>query len=280
MDQASLESLLADLHLPAIRSFATIDSTNDEAWRWIDTGALSSALVVADEQIAGRGRLHRRWITLAGSSLAFSLIYLSPPLEPRSLSLLNGLGALATCQALNKLYSLHALIKWPNDILLDQRKTGGVLVEARWNGMDLKAAVIGIGINIAPESINPDVLTAETLSFPVTCVENAVGNKVDRLELLHSILEHFFGWFPRLSSQDFLRAWEETLAYRSQWVELTYENSAQSSSLIATPPSKMIGQVIGLAANGSLRLRTNSGKLVTAQVGEIHLRPTPNPPPG
>ena len=275
MDQPSLESALADLNLPAIRYFPSIGSTNDEAWRWIDSGAPHCAIVFADEQTAGRGRLQRRWVTTAGSGLAFSLVLQSPPLDPQLVRRLTGLAALAICNALRKKYTLPALIKWPNDILLNQRKVAGVLVEARWNGEKLKSAVIGIGINIASESVNPANLPAEGLNFPATCVEDALGHPVDRLELLHVILQEFSHWLPQLSAQDFIDAWEASLAYHDQWVELSIENNAQSSRREAVPPTIQVGKVIGLTSDGSLKLLTRSGELVVAQVGEIHLRPSP-----
>ena len=189
MDQTSLETILTDLPVPSVHFFPTLDSTNDEAWRWVDTGAPDGSLVIADEQTAGRGRLHRHWVTIAGSSLAFSLVLLSPSIDPRFYSRLTGIAALAVCQALRTHYSLPALVKWPNDILVNERKAGGVLVETRWSGDDLVAAVIGIGINIAPESVSPAVLPPHSLSFPATYIEGALGHPVDRMELLHTILK-------------------------------------------------------------------------------------------
>jgi BirA family biotin operon repressor/biotin-[acetyl-CoA-carboxylase] ligase len=273
MDLPSLESALADLNLPAIRFFPSIGSTNDEAWRWVDAGAPHCALVVADEQTSGRGRLQRHWVTKAGSALAFSLVLQSPPLTPQRILRLTGLGALAICNALRAKYALSAQIKWPNDILLNQRKVAGILVEARWDGKILKAAIMGIGINIAPESVSPVNLPAEGLNFPATCVENALGHPVDHLELLSASLQEFFSWLPRLSSQEFIHQWEANLAYHDQWVELSVENTAQSSRPEASSPPLRVGKVIGLNPDGSLKLLTRSGELMTAQVGEIHLRP-------
>jgi BirA family transcriptional regulator, biotin operon repressor / biotin---[acetyl-CoA-carboxylase] ligase len=273
MDQASLESTLTDVNLPAIRFFPSIGSTNDEAWRWIDAGAPHGALIIADEQTAGRGRFQRHWVTTRGSGLAFSLILLSPPLDTKLVNRLTGLGAVAVCQALRLKYTLPATIKWPNDILLNQRKVAGILVEARWNGEDLKAVIIGIGINIAPESISQVNLPAEDLHFPATCVENELGHPLDRLELLSASLQEFFSRLPRLSSQDFIQEWEDCLAYHDQWVELSVVNTDQSSTKETTPPPIQVGKVIGLTGDGSLKLLTRSGRLVTAQVGEIHLRP-------
>lgn len=279
MDQASLETILADVHLPAIRFFPTIDSTNDEAWRWIKRGAPNGALVIADEQTAGRGRLNRQWVTAPGCGLAFSIILLAPPFHPNLLSRLTGLGALAATQALRLRYSLIAQIKWPNDILLNDQKAGGVLVDAHWQGATLIAVVIGIGINIALSSVNPHLLPPEAVIFPATCVESAMGHRVDRIELLHAILQELFSWLPRLATQDFIQEWEHNLAYRGQWVELSDGSDAPSSLHGATPPDIIRGKVIGLSEDGSLLLQTSTGKVFTAQVGELHLRPARIPTP-
>lgn len=278
MHLSDLQSSLADLHLPAIRFFNSIDSTNNEAWRWVAEAAPHGALVIAEEQTAGRGRLNRTWITRPGTGLAFSLVLLAPPLGGRLLSRLTGLGALAACLAMQSEYSLPAQIKWPNDILLDERKTGGVLVEMHWHGPELQGVVIGIGINIAPESINPDFLAPQSLAFPATCIETSLGHPVDRMKLLHAILQAFFDWLPRLGSSEFIQAWEANLAYRGQWVELSTATEARPARGLNARRDAMIGKEIGLAEDGSLQLRTNTGELVSVQAGEIHLRPTFPPP--
>ncbi|MFZ2097026.1 MAG: biotin--[acetyl-CoA-carboxylase] ligase [Anaerolineales bacterium] len=275
MDQPSLESILVDLHLPAIRYFPSLGSTNDEAWDWIDSGAPHAALVIADEQTAGRGRYNRRWVTIAGSSLAFSLALLSPPLEPQHIQRLIGLGALAVCQALRSMYALPAQIKWPNDILLNLRKVGGILVETRWHGDKFQAAVIGIGINIASQSISLENLPAKGLNFPATCVEDELDHPVERMELLHTILKQFFSWLKRLSSQDFIKQWEDNLAYLNQWVELSVVTPTPSTQTKIDPYPDSIGKLIGLDIDGSLKLLSRSGTLFTIQVGEIQLKPHP-----
>jgi BirA family biotin operon repressor/biotin-[acetyl-CoA-carboxylase] ligase len=275
MDQASVASALADLKMPGIRFFSCLGSTNDEAWRWIDSGAPHCSLVIADEQTAGRGRLQRRWVTPPGSALAFSIILRSPPLNPGHAGGLTGLGALAVCSALQYRWHLPAQIKWPNDVLINQRKVSGVLVEARWDGKKLLSAVIGIGINIAPQSISPMNLPAEGLHFPAGCVEDAVGHPVDRLEILHAVLGEFFSWLEWLPSHDFFDAWEANLAYRGQWVELSGNELANPPQPGREPHPVQGGTVIGIAPDGSLKLLTSSGELVLVQVGEIHLMRRP-----
>jgi len=274
VDQLTLESRLAELNLPAIRYFPIIDSTNDEAWRWVDSDAPHGAIVIADEQTAGRGRNQRHWVTKAGSGLAFSLILHSPPLESKLINRLTGLGAVTTCLALQSEYELSAQIKWPNDILLSQHKVAGVLVETRWEGNILKHAVVGIGINIAPESIVPENLPSAGLNFPATCVESELGHRVDRVDLLHAMLKQFFHWFSLLSSSDFIHVWEEMLAYRDQWVELTSENRLHPTINAVAQPAIQQGKVIGLTSDGALKILSETGKLTTAQVGEIRLKPS------
>jgi BirA family transcriptional regulator, biotin operon repressor / biotin---[acetyl-CoA-carboxylase] ligase len=273
MDQPSLEFALADLNLPAIRYYKSVGSTNDEAFKWVNSGAPDQALVIADEQTSGRGRSQRQWITTPNSGLAFSLILLSPPFDPQMVSRLSGLGAVAVRRVLQNKYGLRAQIKWPNDILLDQLKAGGVLVEARWSGEILKAVIVGIGINIAPEAISAVNLPQMGLNFPPTCVENALGSPVDRLELLHAILQEFLSWLPRLSQPGFIDEWESNLAFRDQWVVLysgDYLPATQKGNALSPHEE---GKVIGLTQDGSLQLLIRNGALVTATVGELHLRP-------
>jgi BirA family biotin operon repressor/biotin-[acetyl-CoA-carboxylase] ligase len=274
MDQASLEKLLSGIPLGGMRYFNTLGSTNDLAARWAAAGAPDLSLVVADEQTAGRGRLQRRWFTPPGAALAFSLVLsssspaLSQPedgfiaLMPR----LTVLGALAVCDTLNAALPpmLPAQIKWPNDVLATRRKLAGVLAEAHWNGEQLAAVILGIGINVAPESVPP----SDVLDFPATCLEAVLEKPVDRWELLRAALLKLVEWRQRLDSADLVQAWERRLAFRGEWVRLLQEGA---------PPLE--GQVLGLNPDGALRLRLRSGEVAAFIAGEIQLRPI-NQAPG
>jgi BirA family biotin operon repressor/biotin-[acetyl-CoA-carboxylase] ligase len=273
MDHSSLDTALADINLPAVRFFQSLDSTNDEAWRWFEVGAPHCALVVADAQTSGRGRFHRQWVTVKESGLAFSILLSFPPLNQKYVNRLIGLGALAVCKTLQDIYHLPARIKWPNDILLYLRKVAGVLVETRWEGEQLIAAVMGIGINIAPPSINPDNLPSEGLAFPATCVENELGDKVDRVELLHAILNTLLGLLPELSSVSIMNMWESSLSFLNQWVELSNDRTIHHSGLEVLSPKVQVAKVLGLGPDGSLKLVTISGEVLKVPVGEIHVNP-------
>ena len=254
---APLQSILTKLPLGGLRYFDSIGSTNDEALAWAQAGAPDYSLVVADGQTAGRGRLQRRWVTHPGLALAFSLVLRPSFQESQCLQRFSPLGAVAVRQALADLFGLPAEIKWPNDVLLDRRKTAGILVETCWEGAGLQALVLGIGVNIAPSAVPP--LTG--LNFPATSVETVLGQPVDRWAVLRAILERLLTWRKRLCLQAFLDEWKAHLALRGEWVRIG-----------AAGGGEIIGIVQDINADGSLRLLDKDGKELTVSVGDVHLR--------
>ena len=253
MDLNTLQSRLSDLPLGQLAYFEVLDSTNEQALRLAEEGAPHLSLVLADEQTAGRGRRGRTWLTPPGAGLAFSLVFQQPFPTPR----LTGLGALAVCEILQSEYELAAQIKWPNDVLVGGRKLAGVLVEAGWQGHEIQAAVLGVGINVAPASVPPE----SELDLPATCVETALGRPVDRWQLMKEVLEAMLDWLPHIHRAEFLQAWENNLAYQLEWVQLLEE---------ASEPVE--GRLLGLRSDGSLRLELPEGGEKHFQAGEIHLR--------
>lgn len=257
MDEYALRELLSDLPFGPLRYFERIGSTNDEALRWTSEGAPHLSLVVADEQTAGRGRMGRRWFTPSGGALAFSVILRPDQLPSMAFPRLTALSALAVCTALSRTFNLHPQIKWPNDVLLEGRKFAGVLVEASWQGENLEAAVLGIGINIAKESVPPEDL----LLFPATSLEDVLGKPIDRWVVLREVLGALYNWLPRLHTPGFLNAWEDNLAFRDQRVRIHPEGQPAIEGVLA-----------GLAQDGSLLLRLPSGETQIVSAGEVHLR--------
>jgi BirA family transcriptional regulator, biotin operon repressor / biotin---[acetyl-CoA-carboxylase] ligase len=258
MDTNSVIDRLAGLPVPEVRYFDSIGSTNNEALQWAEKGAPDGALVVADTQTAGRGRMDRRWVTHAGAALAFSLILRPSVAETEALGLFSPLGALGVASALAENYGLPAQVKWPNDVLLHRRKVCGILVEAVWVGSAVQNVVTGIGVNVASEAVPPD----NQVIYPATSVEDALGRPVDRLELLRKILEQVFAWRTRLGSPEFMQAWETHLAFKGEWVEVQ-------------PPGqdRLVGKLIGLSPTGDLRLLSPAGAVITAAAGDLRLRP-------
>ena len=259
MNEQSLHRSLAKLPIPAIRYFDQTGSTNDEALAWVERGARDGALVVANSQTNGRGRLGRKWVTQPGVSLAFSLVLRPAPWEVERLGLISPLGALAVSTAMEQGFGLHPQIKWPNDVLLGGLKVCGILLEASWLGQHLQAVVIGIGINVLKGAVPPP----QELLFPATSLEDALGRPADREDLLRGTLQSLFEWRERLVSGAFLQAWENRLAYKDEWVRIEHAGGKD-----------LEGRVIGLDPSGDLRLQAEGGEELRVTAGDVRLRPT------
>jgi BirA family biotin operon repressor/biotin-[acetyl-CoA-carboxylase] ligase len=280
MDQHSIEHALTDLPLGAIRYYASIGSTNDAAAKWADQGAPDLALVIADEQTAGRGRSGRRWYTPPGSGLAFSLVLHTQRGDSIALQQLTALGSLAVQRTLKERYSLPAQIKWPNDVLIGRSKVAGVLAEMHWIGDKPVRAILGIGINIAPQSIDQTLYDDYLANLPATCVQDEAGKPVDRLEVLHEVLRELLVWRSRLGSTAFTRAWEAGLAFRDEWVSILEDSMDGYNAGTEYPRPVQEGKILGLADNGGLILRSRSGEIVNLHSEQLHVRPVKDANPG
>jgi BirA family biotin operon repressor/biotin-[acetyl-CoA-carboxylase] ligase len=168
----------------------------------VDTSLPEGALVVADHQTAGRGRLGRSWDAPAGTALLFSLLLKPPP--QRRLPELSLVAGVAVADALERMLGLSVQIKWPNDVMLRRRKVAGCLAEVR-DG----AVVLGIGVNVDQ--------TADELPPNAGSIRTLTGRTADREELLAAVvadLEHrYAAWreggldavYEGLGPRDFLR---------------------------------------------------------------------------
>ncbi|MGQ9832637.1 MAG: biotin--[acetyl-CoA-carboxylase] ligase [Candidatus Villigracilaceae bacterium] len=258
MDEETLKATLHDLPLGGIRFYPKTGSTNDLALAWAANGAPDLSLVITDEQTSGRGRAGRIWHASAGSSLTFSLILRPNRIEAESALLFTGLGALALTETIEKSFGMQPQIKWPNDVLLQGRKLGGILVESVWLGNALESMVLGMGINVLSAAVPP----AERLDFPAVSLEEALPSPPDRLHLLHDILASLLAWRPRLNETAFVQAWEARLAYRGEQVQVWSGTESPQS-----------GTLIGLEADGSLQLLSPQGQSLHIHFGDVHLRP-------
>jgi BirA family biotin operon repressor/biotin-[acetyl-CoA-carboxylase] ligase len=260
MDISAWKIRLRELPLGEIHIHHQVNSTNQEALMLAQQGTSDLSLILADSQTAGRGRQGRSWVTIKGKSLAFSLIIYPDPglITPQNLGKLSGLGALGVAEALEKELRLPALIKWPNDVLVNGKKVSGVLVDLSWIGSQLEYGVVGIGINIYQGSV-PD---ESVLDFPAACLEEFAGNRISRLELLVQVLESMIGWYADISSERFLAVWEDRLAFVNQEVLLVSNGRILDR-----------GKIQGLTEEGALILLSETEEKRIFQSGEIQLRP-------
>jgi BirA family transcriptional regulator, biotin operon repressor / biotin---[acetyl-CoA-carboxylase] ligase len=153
-------------------------STNDEARRLGRDGAPHLATVVANQQTSGRGRLGRAWEADAGASLLMSWVA-RPTLALERWTLLPLLAGVASAEAVEARTGIAAVLKWPNDLMVDDAKLGGILVEAELPSF----AVVGVGINVNQTSFPPDL--------NATSIAICGGLRLDRADLAAAMLKRF-----------------------------------------------------------------------------------------
>ena len=254
-----------------LRWNAATASTNAEALRWAASGVPEGALVGADHQTAGRGRHGRRWTDTPGQNLLVSLV-LRPTLAPDQLGLVPLAAGVAVAEALERTLSLAPQLKWPNDVLLGERKVGGLLLEghlpsparpspARPEGE--ATLVLGLGLNV-----NQTGFPAE-IADRATSLALEVGRPLSRLPLLADLLASLETHYDRL-----LRDGGDAVCAAFEARMLGRSHEAAIAFAPGTPPT-LHGRLLGVHASGALRLGTPDGERLL-HAGEVTLaRPTP-----
>jgi BirA family transcriptional regulator, biotin operon repressor / biotin---[acetyl-CoA-carboxylase] ligase len=251
----------------------TIGSTQDLAKELALQGAPEGTLVIADAQSAGRGRLARRWMAPAGSSLLMSLI-LRPQLDPARLHRLTMVCSLGLADGVRDATGLEVGIKWPNDIVTwpgaaatpraPIRKLAGLLTESGFVGERMDYALVGMGINV---NLDPADLP-ETIT-PATSLSTELGRRVDRLSLLWAILLRIEERYAELAASEpyrgsdpdpILAAWSARLVTLGQRVH------------VSAGPESVDGRAESVDADGALLVRTDQGTLRRITVGDVSLR--------
>jgi BirA family biotin operon repressor/biotin-[acetyl-CoA-carboxylase] ligase len=240
----------------SLRCFDQLPSTNTHLLEWAQSGAPHRALVVSEWQSEGRGRRGRAWHGELGGALTFSLLWRSsrPVAELSGLSLAVGASLVG---ALRDLGLARAMVKWPNDILVDDAKLAGVLIELTGDMLGPSAAVIGVGINV----LGGEALT-ETVGQPVTDLRRHVG-PLDRNDLLLALvsgLDGGLGRFEREGFAGFRQAWQDCHAHQNRPVRV---HTGQGEPIL--------GRAVGVDEQGALLLDTGSG-VRRFHAGEVSLR--------
>jgi len=237
-----------------VHRFSTIDSTN----RWLldeaRAGAPAGVVAVADHQGAGRGRRGRTWSAPAGSSLLASVL-LRPDVAGGDLHVVTMRVALALTDALRIAAGVAADLKWPNDLVVGERKIAGLLAEADITGTSVRAVVVGFGVNLAQRA------------FPVELAANATSVMLETGSaprpdvLLDRVLRELD---VRLaSSSDSIRA-----DYRERLATLGRDVRVELDAGVVT------GRARDVDARGRLLVERGDGEVVAVAAGDVvHLRP-------
>lgn len=175
-----------------LRYFPLTDSTNDQARKLAAENAPEGTIVVAETQTKGRGRLDRTWHSPPGAGLYFSII-LRPKLDPFLIPTLTIMAGVAVAQAIERTTGIITQVKWPNDILIKERKAGGILAECHLGQQS--AVVLGIGLNthLQEKDFPPE------LQQKATSLAAHAGGNICRVTLLQSILKSLESWYLELA---------------------------------------------------------------------------------
>ncbi len=232
------------------------ESTNDDAKKLAQEGAPSGTLVIAEKQQGGRGRMGRAWNSPAGG-LWFSIV-LRPELSPVDAPKLTIMSAVAVAEAITKSTEICAKIKWPNDILVNEKKVCGILTEISAEMDVINHVIIGIGINVNNNNF-PDELKDKSASL-----KQIKGEKVSRIEVLTSLLENLESCYEKAETEGFKEIFE-------RWRALCI-NLGKKVKIIGKNES-FEGTALDIDDNsGALLVKALSGKILKVVSGDVSLR--------
>jgi BirA family biotin operon repressor/biotin-[acetyl-CoA-carboxylase] ligase len=211
--------------------------------------------VVADEQTAGRGRRARTWYSSPGDGLYLSVLFLPRSVSSSKLPLTGLLAAVAVAETLIERGVAGVDIKWPNDVLINERKISGVLAEAVSAGPESMRLILGVGVNLNHRSFPPELSEAATSLAIETGERVAVEEFRDRL--LDKIAEWYEIW-RRDESAPIIDRWSRLSTYaRNQRI------------VVALDDERLAGVTDGLTDTGALRLVVDGGEVRTILAGEV-----------
>ncbi|MBS7636666.1 biotin--[acetyl-CoA-carboxylase] ligase [Candidatus Bathyarchaeota archaeon] len=235
-----------------------VASTNDWAKELAELGAPEGAVVIAETQTAGRGRLGRKWISPKGG-LWLSLIF-RPKLKPPETVKLIFLAGLAVAEAIRELYGLKAETKWPNDILVDGQKVCGILSEMKTIGEKVDYLIIGIGVNA---NINIEKDFPKELGETATSIQKALGRKINLEELFRALLEKMESLYQSFLKEGFtpiLERWKSFTSFLGCLVEVCGDGE------------RFEGLASDVDDDGALVLKLENGSIKRFLVGDLSIK--------
>lgn len=238
---------------------ASATSTQDLAREALRAGVACRTIFVADHQTAGRGRHGRAWITPAGGALTLSIVFCHDEasrqrMVPHRYTLAASVALVATIEILAP--GLEPRIKWPNDVLVGDRKVAGVLAESTWNG-DQASVVVGVGFNVRTTPAGLAGLPSATSLH----ILGATG--VSRGAVLRTFVRYLDDWLDRPAAELF-DTWNSYLWGRGQRLrvrDLAGDDPATEQDVV----------LLGAEPDGALRLRLPDGREVRTVSAELIL---------
>jgi BirA family biotin operon repressor/biotin-[acetyl-CoA-carboxylase] ligase len=226
-----------------------LPTTMNKARELAKKGAAEGTVVIAEKQTAGRGRIGRSWLSPEGS-LAISII-LNPSMN--NLPQLIMIASLAVVRAISKVACLDARIKWPNDVLIKDKKVCGILIESEVKGGTINFAIVGIGINV---NFNPSAFPE--ISDIATTLSHATAAEISKTELISALLFELEQlYLEAQAGAPIYREWRENMETLGKWVQVRTGKTIQQ------------GKAEAVTEHGNLLLRRSDGSLAEIVAGDV-----------
>ena len=234
-----------------VHFFETTASTMDEAFQLGLKGCAEGTVVCAEHQTKGRGRLARSWVSPKAKGIYLSVV-LRPKLPPTEVAKLTLLSAVAVAEAIRVHSGLDVFIKWPNDLLIKNRKVVGILTELNAETDRVKFIVIGIGVNVNA--------ALSQLPEGATSLKAEADKDFSRVELIREILRQTEMWYLKFQKEGFgaiAQRWRQSNATLNKRIRIT------------EPKGFSEGQALDIENDGGLLIRMDSGVVVKKLVGDV-----------
>jgi BirA family biotin operon repressor/biotin-[acetyl-CoA-carboxylase] ligase len=259
-------SVTSKLLMSNIEIFQTIDSTNTYAREMAEKSSASGVVILAEQQTAGRGRRGKQWVSPFAANIYLSIVWDfeqgAQALEGLSLAV-----GVAVKRALSVCGVPGVKLKWPNDIYVEQKKLGGILLEMIGDPAGHCTVVVGVGLNVSMPSLQASAIdqawTDVTTELQSQGASSAGAPMPDRNKLSAALISEILPLLSSFQGQGFA-------AYRDEWqaADAFYDQPA----VITTPKQSISGIVKGVDSNGALRLELDGGKIENFIGGELSLR--------
>jgi len=234
-----------------ILSYAVVDSTNTVALSLAEQGAAEGTAVFSEAQKQGKGRLGRKWSSPKHTGIYLSLI-LRPDIAVRKAALITLLAAASCAEAIRKVTGLRALIRGPNDILVNHKKVSGILTEMQAEGAKVKFIILGIGINVnTPLNKLPSVASS---------LKVEAQNEFSRLELAQELLrklDQHYAAFQDQGGVEIIRLWRNLSAFCGKRVKASFADKT------------IEGLAQGIDKQGALIVRLDNGFKQHVMAGDV-----------
>ncbi|MEP0986725.1 biotin--[acetyl-CoA-carboxylase] ligase [Ekhidna sp.] len=226
-------------------------STNDELMLLAKNSAVPEGMVVfTDNQTKGKGQRGNDWISDPGKNVLMSVLLLPKFIAPASQFNLNLISGLAIVETLRRETSKKILLKWPNDVYLNEKKIAGILIESIVRGSKIEASIIGVGLNVNQHEFS--VPNATSLF-----IEEGVN--FDKLEIMESFLCNMEKWYLKLkngANDEILAAYHNLLMWRGE------------KRIFRSSKGEFEGEIIGINNQGQLEISSVNGPM-TFNIKEV-----------